>query len=145
VDVGAPSQDLYNCDDFATQEEAQQVYDADRSDPNNLDANNDGDACEELPRAAAVTTSPPATSPPPTTVPPTTTTTTTSTTTTIPTTTTTEATTDRGTDDAEQASSQRDQEKDEGNPLGGFLVLGLIGGGIWQWLRRRRRQQSAAV
>jgi hypothetical protein len=39
-----------NCDDFATQEEAQAVYDADPSDPNGLDGNdNDGIACESLP------------------------------------------------------------------------------------------------
>ena len=45
----AAQQDL-NCDDFATQEEAQAVFDRDRSDPNGLDGNdNDGIACENLP------------------------------------------------------------------------------------------------
>jgi hypothetical protein len=41
-------QDL-DCRDFATQEEAQAVYDADPSDPNGLDRDNDGIACETLP------------------------------------------------------------------------------------------------
>nr|WP_192756452.1 excalibur calcium-binding domain-containing protein [Actinopolymorpha pittospori] len=45
----ANAADDYNCDDFQTQEEAQRVYDQDRSDPNNLDADKDGIACEELP------------------------------------------------------------------------------------------------
>lgn len=39
------SEDL-DCDDFATQAEAQAVFDQDPSDPNNLDADNDGQACE---------------------------------------------------------------------------------------------------
>lgn len=39
----------YNCSDFSTQEEAQAVYDADTSDPNYLDGDNDGVACESLP------------------------------------------------------------------------------------------------
>jgi hypothetical protein len=37
-----------NCSDFATQQEAQAVYDANPSDPNNLDTDNDGIACESL-------------------------------------------------------------------------------------------------
>lgn len=36
-----------DCDDFATQQEAQAEYDADPSDPNGLDADSDGIACEE--------------------------------------------------------------------------------------------------
>lgn len=43
------AQDNLNCDDFATQEEAQAEYDSDPSDPNNLDADDDGIACEDLP------------------------------------------------------------------------------------------------
>jgi hypothetical protein len=39
-----------NCSDFQFQEDAQAVLDQDPSDPNNLDANNDGVACESLPR-----------------------------------------------------------------------------------------------
>ena len=35
-----------NCDDFDTQEEAQAVFDEDETDPNGLDADNDGIACE---------------------------------------------------------------------------------------------------
>jgi hypothetical protein len=38
-----------DCKDFSTQEEAQAVLDADSSDPNGLDADNDGVACEALP------------------------------------------------------------------------------------------------
>ncbi len=40
-------QDL-DCADFATQEEAQAVYNQDPSDPHGLDADNDGIACETL-------------------------------------------------------------------------------------------------
>lgn len=45
----AQAQDIYNCDDFTYQEQAQAVYDADPSDPNGLDGDNDGIACEDLP------------------------------------------------------------------------------------------------
>ncbi|MFP5371363.1 MAG: excalibur calcium-binding domain-containing protein, partial [Actinomycetes bacterium] len=38
-----------NCEDFASQAEAQAVYDANPSDPNDLDADDDGQACEEYP------------------------------------------------------------------------------------------------
>ncbi len=38
-----------NCTDFDFQEDAQAVYDADSTDPNGLDGDNDGIACEELP------------------------------------------------------------------------------------------------
>lgn len=46
--VGAqePGGDL-DCEDFATQEEAQAEFDLDPSDPNGLDADNDGLACED--------------------------------------------------------------------------------------------------
>jgi hypothetical protein len=37
-----------DCADFATPQQAQAVYDQDPSDPNGLDADNDGIACEEL-------------------------------------------------------------------------------------------------
>ncbi|RAJ45342.1 excalibur calcium-binding domain-containing protein [Kitasatospora sp. SolWspMP-SS2h] len=43
-----PAADL-NCSDFATQPQAQAVLDADPSDPNHLDTDNDGIACEDLP------------------------------------------------------------------------------------------------
>jgi hypothetical protein len=39
----------FNCPDFASQAEAQQVLRADPSDPNNLDADNDGVACQTTP------------------------------------------------------------------------------------------------
>ncbi|MCD2188714.1 excalibur calcium-binding domain-containing protein [Actinomycetospora soli] len=42
------SRDL-DCGDFDTQDAAQAVYEADRSDPNNLDGDNDGVACEDNP------------------------------------------------------------------------------------------------
>jgi hypothetical protein len=37
-----------NCEDFASQAEAQAVYDANPDDPNDLDADDDGQACEEF-------------------------------------------------------------------------------------------------
>jgi hypothetical protein len=46
----APSGGDLNCDDFATQEDAQAELDADPSDPNGLDGyDDDGIACESLP------------------------------------------------------------------------------------------------
>jgi len=39
----------YNCDDFATQEEAQDEYESTYGDPNYLDGDDDGIACESLP------------------------------------------------------------------------------------------------
>ena len=44
---GGGGRDL-DCADFANQEEAQAVLETDLSDPNGLDADNDGIACEEL-------------------------------------------------------------------------------------------------
>ncbi len=45
----------YNCDDFRTQPEAQEVYDyckfGDGNDPHRLDGDKDGVACESLPQA----------------------------------------------------------------------------------------------
>lgn len=49
----AVAQGDLNCDDFATQEEAQAEYERDPSDPHNLDGDNDGVACESLPREAS--------------------------------------------------------------------------------------------
>lgn len=55
-----------DCNDFATQEQAQAVLDADPSDPNGLDGDNDGVACESLPRAGTPEPSvPPTTTPAP--------------------------------------------------------------------------------
>jgi len=53
----AAAQDL-NCSSFATQEEAQAVLNSDPSDPNGLDGDNDGSACEELPSGGNVVTDP---------------------------------------------------------------------------------------
>jgi Domain of unknown function (DUF4352)/Excalibur calcium-binding domain len=47
--VGGGSNESLDCDDFATQEEAQRVLEQDRSDPNYLDSDGDGVACESLP------------------------------------------------------------------------------------------------
>jgi hypothetical protein len=47
--VQAYGANIYNCSDFSTQEEAKSVYDSDTSDPNNLDGDGDGIACESLP------------------------------------------------------------------------------------------------
>src|SRR5215207_7343690 len=61
--TSALSEDLplgeLNCSDFATQEEAQAILDANPSDPNYLDGEGDGIACESLPSA-------PPSAPPPT-------------------------------------------------------------------------------
>lgn len=54
---GSSSSDL-DCSDFGTREQAQQVLDADPSDPNDLDGNSDGEACETLPQEAAQPKSP---------------------------------------------------------------------------------------
>ena len=43
-----PPGDALNCDDFSSQEEAQAVLDSDPSDPNVLDGDNDGIACEDF-------------------------------------------------------------------------------------------------
>ena len=51
---GGTSEDLYDCSDFATQEEAQAVFDQDPSDPYGLDEDpgpDDGVACEWNPSA----------------------------------------------------------------------------------------------
>ncbi len=45
----AGAQDDLDCSDFATQEDAQAVYDRDPSDPNGLDEDGDSIACESLP------------------------------------------------------------------------------------------------
>lgn len=39
----------YNCSDFTYQEEAQNEYESDLSDPHYLDGDDDGEACESLP------------------------------------------------------------------------------------------------
>jgi hypothetical protein len=41
--------DIYNCNDFASQAEAQAVLRADPTDPNVIDQNRDGVACEANP------------------------------------------------------------------------------------------------
>ena len=53
----AAAQDL-NCSSFATQEEAQAVLNSNPSDPNNLDGDDDGSACEDLPSGGNVETDP---------------------------------------------------------------------------------------
>lgn len=45
------SPDTLNCENFATQEEAQAVLDRERTDPHRLDEDGDGLACESLPRS----------------------------------------------------------------------------------------------
>jgi hypothetical protein len=61
----AVAQDRYNCDDFTYQEEAQAVYERDRTDPHDLDRNNDGIACESLPKRPTAPTSDPTAKPTP--------------------------------------------------------------------------------
>lgn len=51
--AGAKYTDEYNCDDFATQPEAQSFFvnaGGVKGDTNRLDGNKDGDACESLPK-----------------------------------------------------------------------------------------------
>lgn len=52
----AMAQDDLNCDDFATEADAQAEFDSDPSDPNGLDGDGDGLACEDsgLPAGGAV-------------------------------------------------------------------------------------------
>jgi hypothetical protein len=45
--------DQFNCGDFSTQQKAQAVLNADKSDPNGLDRDKDGIACEDLPSGPA--------------------------------------------------------------------------------------------
>ena len=52
----APTGDL-DCADFATQEEAQAILDANPDDPNYLDGEEDGIACESLPSSSTSTSS----------------------------------------------------------------------------------------
>ncbi|MHC1562099.1 hypothetical protein ACR9E3_24310 [Actinomycetospora sp. C-140] len=50
----AAGNDVHNCGDFDYQEDAQDVYSADTSDPNQLDgSDNDGRACESLPHRSS--------------------------------------------------------------------------------------------
>jgi hypothetical protein len=75
--------DPFDCEDFASQEDAQAWYERDHTDPSDLDADSDGIACEALPSrptpppggGGLTTTAPPSTTPPtsspPTTPPPT--------------------------------------------------------------------------
>jgi hypothetical protein len=56
----APPEDL-DCKDFSFQEEAQVVYDADPTDPYNLDPNADGYACSSLPSSGVRVNAIPAT------------------------------------------------------------------------------------
>src|SRR5215213_7109918 len=54
----AAAQNVLNCSSFATQEEAQAALNSNPSDPNNLDGDNDGSACEDLPSGGNVETDP---------------------------------------------------------------------------------------
>ena len=51
--LSAGAQPRTDCSDFAYQEDAQATFDQDRSDPHNLDGDNDGVACQNLPRRSA--------------------------------------------------------------------------------------------
>ncbi len=66
-----PTQGDLDCADFASQAEAQATFNADPSDPNGLDADNDGIACEEnVPTTPTATQyTPPTTTAPMTTAP----------------------------------------------------------------------------
>jgi excalibur calcium-binding domain-containing protein len=53
--TGSASAADLDCSNFATQGEAQAVYNADPSDPNGLDRDKDGIACETLPGGGTTT------------------------------------------------------------------------------------------
>lgn len=57
----AMAQDTLNCPDFEFQEDAQAELDADPSDPHGLDGDNDGMACDDLPRRGGAGTTDPGT------------------------------------------------------------------------------------
>jgi micrococcal nuclease len=44
-----PSSDLYDCSDFDSQSQAQQILENTRGDPSGLDGDDNGQACESLP------------------------------------------------------------------------------------------------
>ncbi|MBT3304210.1 hypothetical protein HN592_04395 [Candidatus Woesearchaeota archaeon] len=46
--VSTCQEDLYNCNNFTSQEAAQEVFDLCDEDVHHLDSNNDGIACESL-------------------------------------------------------------------------------------------------
>jgi len=53
VETGGKYTDEYNCDDFLTQKEAQEFFEnagGPSEDTNRLDGDNDGQACESLPK-----------------------------------------------------------------------------------------------
>jgi len=56
--VVASAQNTRNCSDFQFQEDAQAVLTANPADPNRLDADHDGVACEALPHRPAVNPAP---------------------------------------------------------------------------------------
>ncbi|MBB4944918.1 LPXTG-motif cell wall-anchored protein [Kitasatospora gansuensis] len=71
--AGAAQAQDRDCPEFRTQPEAQAVFNLDRSDPNRLDADKDGIACESLPASlpgGAVTPAPGAAATPAPLVPP---------------------------------------------------------------------------
>ncbi|MFJ8632092.1 hypothetical protein [Streptomyces sp. NPDC093568] len=70
--LAAPAGDDVDCSDFAFQEDAQAMFDRDRSDPNRLDRDRGGPngvACEDLPRRGGFVSRVPTQSPPPTLTP----------------------------------------------------------------------------
>lgn len=62
--LATPLANNLNCSDFKYQEEAQAVLNADPADPNKLDQNHDGIACESLPHRGGPAPTTPTTSKP---------------------------------------------------------------------------------
>ncbi len=62
--------DPFDCEDFAYEQDAQLWYDRDRTDPSELDPDNDGLACEALPSRPTPSSSPGGSGDLPTTAPP---------------------------------------------------------------------------
>jgi len=62
--LATPLANNLNCPDFKYQEDAQAVLDADPTDPNKLDQDHDGIACESLPHRGGPASTPASTSKP---------------------------------------------------------------------------------
>jgi hypothetical protein len=122
-----------NCTNFQYQEEAQAVLDATPGDPNNLDSDHDGIACESLPHRPQQNTSTPTAGQPSTTTK----------THTAPKSTTTKKSTTGGQVKVKPVGgvATGGGEPDEGAPaflvLSGALLAAVASGGMVLYLRRR--------
>jgi hypothetical protein len=136
TDVGTPTRDIYNCDDFAYQEDAQKVLLQDANDPNGLDGDGDSVACEDL--RHRVTTANPAPRPSPKPSP-------------SPSTSPSPSPTPSRTSDNEDEPPTIPSSKppaaaepfsgspvSDTNPFPGLLLLSIAGYGTYRFFRRRK-------